>query len=43
MWQVGGRGQVHIGLLGGDMKVKDHLEDLSTDGRILNWILKKQD
>jgi len=35
---------VHTGLLCGDMKVEDHLEDLSTDERIiLKWILKKQD
>jgi hypothetical protein len=44
MWQVGGRGQVHTGLLCGDMMVEDHLEDLSTDGRIiLKWRLEKQD
>jgi hypothetical protein len=33
---------VHRGFLGGDLRKRDHLEDLGVDGRkILKWIFKK--
>jgi hypothetical protein len=31
------------GFGGGNLKEKDYIEDLDVDGRILNWIVKKQD
>jgi hypothetical protein len=44
MRQVGKRQQVHTGFWWGNLKVRDHLEVLGTDGRIiLSWILNKQD
>ena len=29
--------------MGGNLKERDYMEDLDIDGRILNWIYKKQD
>jgi hypothetical protein len=38
MWG-GGRGDMHTGFSWGNLKVRDHLEDLGVDGRIiLKWI-----
>ena len=43
MWHVWGTGEVHTGYgWGGQPMERDHLEDLSTDGRIiLKLIFKK--
>jgi hypothetical protein len=39
-----GRGEVHTGFWCGDLKERDHLEDLGIDGRvILKGIFKKWD
>ena len=39
-----GRGEVHAGFWWGNMRERDHLEDLGVDGRIiLKWIFKKSD
>jgi hypothetical protein len=36
-----GAGEVHTGFWRGDMRERDHLEDLGIDGRtILKWICK---
>jgi len=44
MWHVWGTGEVHTGFWWGDLRERDHLEDLSVDGRvILKWIFKKWD
>jgi len=45
MWHVWGTGEVHTGYgWGGQPMERDHLEDLSTDGRIiLKLIFKKWD
>jgi hypothetical protein len=42
MWHIWGTGEVHTGFWWGDMRVRDTLEDLGIDGRIiLQWIFKK--
>jgi hypothetical protein len=42
MWHVWGRREVHTGFWWGDLREKDHLENLGVDGRIiLKWIFKK--
>jgi hypothetical protein len=39
---VWGRGDVHTVLWWGNLRERDHLEDLDIDGRItLKWIFKK--
>jgi len=41
---VWGRGEVYIGFGGGNLKERDHLEDLGIDVRIiLRWIYSKWD
>ena len=41
MW---GRGEVYTGLWLGDLRERDHLQDLGVDGRIiLRWIFRKCD
>jgi hypothetical protein len=36
------RGEVHMGLRWGNLKERDHLQGLGTDGWIISiWILKK--
>jgi len=38
------RGEVHMGLWWGNLKERDHLQGLDTDGWIISiWILKKYD
>jgi len=38
------RGEVHTWFCWGDLRERDHLEDLGVDGRIiLKWIFKKWD
>jgi hypothetical protein len=42
MWNVCGRGEVYRELWWGNIGERDHLEDLSLDGRIMSeWFLKK--
>jgi len=44
MWHVWGTGEVHTGFWWGDLRERDHMEDLSLDGRIiLKWVLKEWD
>jgi hypothetical protein len=44
MWQVWETGEMHTGFWWGDLRERDHLKDLGTDGRIiLKLIFKKQD
>jgi len=44
MWHVWGRGDVHTGFWWGDLRERNHLEDLRVDGRIIwKWIFKKYD
>jgi hypothetical protein len=38
---VGGKGEVHTGFRWGNLRERDHLEDLVLYGRILKWTLKK--
>jgi hypothetical protein len=39
MWHVWGRGEVHTGLMWGNLREGDHLEDPGVDGRIiLKWV-----
>jgi hypothetical protein len=35
MWHDWGRGDVHTGFWWGNLKERDHLEDLAVDGRII--------
>jgi hypothetical protein len=35
MWHVWGTGEVHTGFYWGDLRERDHFEDLDVDGRIL--------
>jgi hypothetical protein len=35
MWQVWGTGEVHTGFWWGDLRERDHFEDLGVDGRII--------
>jgi hypothetical protein len=42
MWYVTGTGVMHTGFWWGDLRERDHLEDISVDGRIpLIWVFKK--
>jgi hypothetical protein len=42
MWHVWGRGDVYTGFWWGDMREREHLENLGVDGRIiLKWGFKK--
>jgi hypothetical protein len=44
MWHIWETGKVHTGFWMGDLREKDHLEDLGIDGRvILKWLFKKWD
>jgi hypothetical protein len=44
MWHVWETGEVHTGFWWGDLRERDHLEDLGVDVRIiLKWIFKKWD
>ena len=47
MQHVWGRGGVHTGFWWGDLKERDHLEDLDIYGRIIIiiiiWVFKKRD
>jgi len=44
MGQVWGTGEVHRECWWGDLRKRDHLEDLGIDGRIiLKWIFRKWD
>jgi hypothetical protein len=35
MWHVWETGEVHTGFLWGDLREREHLEDLGVDGRII--------
>jgi hypothetical protein len=42
MWHVWEAGEVHKGFWWGDLRKRDHLEDLGLDERtILKWIFRK--
>jgi hypothetical protein len=42
MWHIMETGEVHTGFELGDLRERDHLEDLGVDKRILlKWIFKK--
>jgi hypothetical protein len=41
MWHACGRGEMHTGICWGNLRERDHLEDLNLNGRILKWIFKK--
>jgi hypothetical protein len=42
MWHVWGKGEVNTGFWWGDLRERDHLEDLGADRRIvLKWIFKR--
>jgi len=42
IWRVWGRGEVCTGLYWGNLRERDHWEDLDVDGRIiLRWIFGK--
>jgi hypothetical protein len=42
MWRVCETGEVNTGFCWGNLKERDHLEDMSVDGRILfEWIFKE--
>jgi hypothetical protein len=42
MWHTWGREEVHTGFWWGNMKERDHFEDLDVDGRIIQvWVFKK--
>jgi len=44
MWCIWGRGEVHMGFWLGNLRERNHLEDLGVDGRMtLKWISKKWD
>jgi hypothetical protein len=39
MWRLWGRREMHTGFWWGNLKFRDHLENLGVDGRIiLKWI-----
>ena len=42
MWHKRGRKELHTGLWWGNLRERDHFENLGIDGRIiLKWIFKK--
>jgi hypothetical protein len=44
MWHVWGTGELHTGFWWGDLRERDHSEELGIDGRtILKWIFKRWD
>jgi hypothetical protein len=44
IWLVCGTGEVHTGFWWGNLRERDHLEDLSVEGRIIfEWTCKEQD
>jgi hypothetical protein len=44
MWHVWETGEVHAGFSWGNLRERDHLENLGVDGiTILKWIFKKWD
>jgi hypothetical protein len=42
MWQVWATEEVHMRFWLGDLRKKDHLEDVSIDG-LIKWIFRKWD
>ena len=41
MWHVWERGEVHTGFWWGELRERDHLEDVGIDGKtMLQWVLK---